>query len=69
MSRNIPTNENTFNQFTSIKEATGKLTNNKRITNDSFIEMLLADFSLKDKALDYIARDSETIKKLNNGGK
>jgi hypothetical protein len=68
MSRNIPTNDQTYKQFTSIKKATGKLINNERITNDIFIDMLIADFSMKDKALDYIARDTENIKKANNGG-
>lgn len=69
MSRNIPTNDEIYNKFTSFKDATGKLIDNKRITNDKFIEMLLNDFSLKEKIISYIAKDSETIKKLNNGGK
>lgn len=69
MSRNIPTNDKTYEQFSSIKEATGKLINNKRITNDIFIEMLIKDFSLRDKALSFIAEESKTIKKLNDGHK
>lgn len=69
MSRNIPVNEEMFNTFSSIKQAVGKLTDNKRMTNDKFLEMLIKDFSLKDKALTFITEESKTIKKLNDGHK
>lgn len=67
MSRNIPVKDETYTQFNLIKDALHEILLNKHITNDTFIEMLINDFSLREKATDYANKKQLLIKEVNNG--
>lgn len=67
MSRNIPVKDETYTQFNSIKDALHEILVNKHITNDTFIEMLINDFSLREKAINYTNKKQLLIQEVNNG--
>lgn len=67
MSRNIPVKDETYTTFVTIKDALHEILVDKHITNDTFIEMLINDFSLKEKATDYANKKQLLIKEANNG--
>lgn len=68
MSRNIPVNDDTYETFTNIKDAVGRL-KNERITNDVFFEMLMKDFSMSKKANALIEKFTRAVEEVNNGHK
>lgn len=70
MSRNIPVNEEIFTEFSSMKKALIELNETKeKITNDTFIKMMMNDFSQKNTLIEYITKNSLLKKEVKNNGK
>ncbi len=70
MSRNIPVNDETFDIFSSMKKALIELNEtDEKITNDTFIKMMINDFSQKSILIEYISKNSLLKKEIKNNGK
>ncbi len=70
MSRNIPVNEEVFSEFSSMKKALIELSEpDTKITNDTFIKMMMNDFTQRTTLTEYITKNSLLKKEVKNNGK